>query len=80
MLKKIVFIFSIICSLTLYSQTTIKGKVYNEYLEPFASVSVSTPEVKVSSDSDGVFTFLTKGLILFLFKFQLLAIKHKIFK
>ncbi len=45
-----------LCANILIAQTTISGKVFDEYLEPFTGATVKAGKVKVLSDYNGDFT------------------------
>ena len=59
MLKKLLSTVLMLCGLALYAQTTIQGKVFDEYLEPFQSASVRIENTIVVSDAYGSFTITT---------------------
>lgn len=53
----------------------MKGKVYDEYLEPFPSALITYGEQRVSSDIDGNFTI--KNVTSFPFKIQITALGYQ---
>ena len=56
MLKKILFFAIFVSSLFSTAQTTVKGTVYDEYLEPFSGATIKVPSGTTTSDFDGNFT------------------------
>ncbi|WP_233899589.1 TonB-dependent receptor [Tenacibaculum piscium] len=59
MLKKIVLFFFVIFSIALSAQVTLKGKVYDEYLEPFPSAIINSLDGGITtSDINGDFTLI----------------------
>ncbi|AZJ32791.1 CarboxypepD_reg-like domain-containing protein [Tenacibaculum mesophilum] len=61
MFKKLLTMFLVICSVSIYAQTTINGKVYDEYLEPFSNAVVLIGSDRTTSSSDGTFILATKS-------------------
>lgn len=59
MFRKLLSTVFMLCSLSFYAQTTIEGKVFDEYLEPFQSASIRIDNTIVVSDADGNFTITT---------------------
>ncbi|CAL2102434.1 Outer membrane receptor protein involved in Fe transport [Tenacibaculum sp. 190130A14a] len=59
MFRKLLSTIFLLCSLSFYAQTTIEGKVFDEYLEPFQSATVRIDDVTVVSDADGNFKITT---------------------
>lgn len=60
MFKKLLSTVFMLCSFAFYGQTTIEGKVFDEYLEPFQSASIRIDNTIVVSDADGNFAITTK--------------------
>lgn len=56
MLKKTLFFVLCISSLITTAQITVKGTVYDEYLEPFPGATIKVPSGTTISDYDGNFT------------------------
>ncbi|CAM1349100.1 TonB-dependent receptor [Tenacibaculum insulae] len=61
MLRKLLLVFFVTCSIALSAQVTMTGKVYDEYLEPFPSALVNSLQGKTTSDVDGNFTLSVKS-------------------
>ncbi len=75
MLKKLLLVFFVTCSAALSAQVAMKGKVYDEYLEPFPSALIIYGNQKVNSDIDGDFTI--KNVISFPFKIEVSALGYQ---
>ncbi|TDQ28374.1 TonB-dependent receptor [Tenacibaculum caenipelagi] len=75
MFKKLLSILFIACSVSFYGQTTINGKVYDEYLEPFSNAVVVSGDARATSDFDGNFTLTVKEN--FPFEIQVSAFGYK---
>lgn len=60
MIKKLLYTFVFLSSFIALSQTTIKGTVFNEYLEPFPGTIISSPSGATTSNFDGEFTLIVK--------------------
>ncbi|CAL2075332.1 carboxypeptidase-like regulatory domain-containing protein [Tenacibaculum dicentrarchi] len=60
MLKKILFFFLMIFSVALSAQINLKGKVYDEYLDPLPNVSIRSLEsiAATTSTISGNFTLI----------------------
>ena len=56
MTKKILSFLFCLYNLVTVAQVTIKGTVFDEYLEPFPNAVVSSPSGKTTSDFEGYFT------------------------
>ncbi len=56
MFKKLLSIFLVVCAVSVYGQTTINGKVYDEYLEPFSNAVIISGNDRTTSDFEGSFT------------------------
>ncbi|SOU85934.1 TonB-dependent receptor [Tenacibaculum dicentrarchi] len=59
MLKKLLLFFFVTSSFALSAQLILKGKVYDEYLEPFPSALINSLENSAVSTVDGSFTLTT---------------------
>ena len=75
MLKKLLLVFFVICSVALSAQVAMTGKVYDEYLEPFPSALIIFGDQRVSSDIEGNFTI--KNITNFPFKIQVNALGYQ---
>ncbi|WP_428741433.1 TonB-dependent receptor [Tenacibaculum sp.] len=75
MFKKLLSILFIACSVSFYGQTTINGKVYDEYLEPFSNAVVVSGDARATSNFDGNFTLTVKQN--FPFEIQVSAFGYK---
>jgi len=60
MFKNLLSIFLVVCAISVYGQTTIKGKVYDEYLEPFSNAVIISKDTRATSDFDGNFSITVK--------------------
>ena len=75
MLKKLLLVFFVTCSIALSAQVAVTGKVYDEYLEPFPSALINSLQGKTTSDIDGNFTLSVKSN--FPFSIQVSAFGYK---
>lgn len=75
MFKKLLVAIFVLSSIAFYGQTTVTGKVYDEYLEPFPSASINSVNGQTTSDNDGNFTFTVKSG--FPFSIQVSAFGYK---
>lgn len=60
MKKGLVTLVVMLCANILLAQTTIKGNVYDIYLEPIASINISTDKGSTVTDEDGAFALTVK--------------------
>lgn len=60
MFKKLQIAIFLLCNLACFAQVTIKGKVFNEYLEPFSNAKIYIGNTEVISDLEGKFIIKTK--------------------
>ncbi|WP_440120110.1 TonB-dependent receptor [Tenacibaculum sp. Ill] len=61
MFKKLLSIVLVVCSMAIYAQTTVNGKIYDEYLEPFPNAVILSGEARATSDFEGKFTLQVKS-------------------
>ncbi|WP_440068223.1 hypothetical protein [Tenacibaculum discolor] len=61
MFKKLLSLVLVVCSMAIYAQTTVNGKIYDEYLEPFPNAVILSGEARATSDFEGKFTLQVKS-------------------
>ncbi|WP_417784784.1 TonB-dependent receptor [Tenacibaculum sp.] len=61
MFKKLLSLVLVVCSMSIYAQTTVNGKIYDEYLEPFPNAVILSGEARATSDFEGKFTLQVKS-------------------